>query len=122
MSTEEIVKLTREGVQDLIRNQSEPSDDYDGTNRRRQPRWPFPGTVELWPDGGDGSRQWFGTCRDLSEGGLGFNCDAYFEPGTPLEIAFHLPAASFYGKATVRHSLESPDDDYIVGVQFNYED
>lgn len=121
MLADEIVKLSREGILDLLRERARPDDAFGGGNRRRRPRWPFPGTIELWPADGDGTRQWFGTCHNLSEGGLGITCDDPFEADTPLEIAFHLPEASFYGKATVRHCLETPRG-YMIGLQFDFAD
>lgn len=121
MKMDEIVKLTREAICDLLQRRQEGAEAFDGSERRTAPRWPFPGTVELRPDGGDGTVQWFGVCRDVSEGGLGMTCDQAFEPGTRLEIAFHLPEASFYGLASVRHCTEIPDG-CIVGLQFEFED
>ena len=121
MATEEIVKLSREAILELLRSRRLPVDEFDGPERRRQSRWPFPSAAELRPDGGDGSVQWFGTCENLSQGGLGVTCDHVFEPGTTLEISFHLPEASFYGRAVVRHCHETPRGQY-VGVEFLWDD
>ena len=117
MATEEIVKLSPDAILELLRSRRCPPEGFEGSERRQQARWPFPGTVELRPDGGDGSVQWFGTCENLSQGGLGLTCDESFEPGTPLEITFHLPEATFYGRAEVCHSHETPRG-YLVGVKF----
>lgn len=119
--TESIYRLTRRRIDKLLDGRRTSPDAFGGDERRRQPRWPFPGTAELWPAGADGPPQWFATCLNLSEGGMGLRCDEPFEPGTPLDIAFHLPEASFFGRVTVRHCVETPKEDYHLGVQFAFE-
>jgi len=121
MITDEIVKLSRERMADLVRSRHDPPADFDGEERRVVTRWPFPGTAELRPAEGDGRPLWFATCRNVSETGLGISTDEPFEPGTPLEIAFHLPEASFYGKATVRYCTQTPQA-YLVGLEFDFEE
>ena len=123
METNEIMKLTRKGITDLLALQhASPEEDYSGEDRRQWPRWPSPGTVELWPIDENGAEQWFGTLRNVNETGLGCTTDEPFEPGTPLQVAFHLPEASFYGKGTVCHCTLTPQEQYIVGVQFDFEE
>lgn len=120
MIADEIVKLTREQVAALLRSrEEEKAEPFLGKERRHVPRWPFPGAVELRPAGGDGTQQWFATCRDLSDIGMGMWGDCHLEPGTPVEIAFHLPEASFYGNATVRY-CEEAQDQYLIGVEFDF--
>ena len=124
MPTDEIVKLTRKQVSRLIRRRMEAAGaNYEGSERRRAPRWPFPGTVEVrYADGRDPS-QWFATCRDISDGGMGMKTDMYFAPGTLLDISVHLPEQTFYGQATVRYCKELEiESEYIMGVQFVFED
>ena len=124
MATDEIVKLTRKHVSSLIRKRMEDAGHkYDGREKRRMPRWPFPGTVELRRADGSDPSQWFASCRDISEGGMGMKTDTYFAPGTLLEISVHLPEQTFYGQATVRYCKElDTESEYLLGVQFIFED
>ncbi len=125
MPTDEIVKLTRKQVSRLIRRRMEAAgQQFDGEEQRRAPRWPFPGTVELRYPGASKPEQWFATCRDISEGGMGMKTDAYFAPGTVLDISVHLPEQSFYGQATVRYCKEletESQSEYLLGVQFIFD-
>lgn len=123
MLTDEIVAMTRKQVAELVRIQQADNKPtlFEGYEQRGNRRWPFPGAVEVWPAGGDGRQRWLGTCHNLGYGGLGMLADEPFQPDTPIEFACHLPEASFYGKATVRHCTEVPDG-YIIGVEFNFED
>jgi len=122
MQTEEIVKLTQKNIKRLLKagRQGEP-DISPGIEKRKHPRWEFPGMVEYCPIDSDGSQNWFGICRNLSLSGLGMICEDPLESGTELEIAIHQPEASMVGNATVRHCIETPRG-YFVGVEFNFED
>lgn len=124
MPTEEIVKLTRKQMARLIRMRTEAAgQEYDGTEQRRAKRWPFPGTVELRYSTGDNPNQWFATCRDISEGGMGMKTDTYFAPQTLLDIAVHLPEQTFYGQATVCYCKQvEGESEYLLGVQFIFDD
>lgn len=124
MPTDEIVKLTRKQVARLIRRRMEAAGQkYEGTEKRRAPRWPFPGTVELRNADGQAPQQWFASCRDISEGGMGMKTDTYFAPGTVLDISVHLPEQTFYGQATVRYCKElETENEYIMGVQFVFDE
>ncbi len=121
MPTDEIVKLTRETIADLLAAQSAPEQDFEGDERRQSERWPFPGTVEIRIANGQAQEPSFATCRDVSSGGMGMKCDCHFETDTPLEISVHLPEASFYGKAIVRYCAEAGPH-YILGVEFDFEE
>ncbi len=124
MPTDEIVKLTRKQVSRLIRRRMKAAgQDFEGSERRRATRWPFPGTVELRHADGSDPNNWFASCRDISEGGMGMRTDAYFAPGTMLDISVHLPEQTFYGQATVRYCKEiESSSEYLMGVQFVFED
>ena len=123
MMTDEIVKMSRQCVAELVgaeQANAEP-DSIEGDERRENIRWPFLRTVELWPAEGDGRQHWLATCQNLSYGGLAMLTDQPFKPDTPIEFACHLPEASFYGKATVRHCTEIAEG-FLVGVEFDFED
>lgn len=124
MLTEGILKLTRKRIEELLKSRSRPESDYQGHERRRHPRWPFPGAVELRPVGANDDELCFGTCRDISLSGVGLTCDEEYAPGTQLEIALHLPEATFWGKGTVRFCRELDadfDEEYVLGIEFNFE-
>ena len=122
MQTEEIVKLTRKELHNLIVSQNlAEGKGLSGKERRTKPRCMFPAMVEIWPMNGDGSEHWLGICQNLSMNGLGIICDYGFEPDTEIEISIHLFEASVYGKATVRHCTEIPQG-YLVGVEFNFDE
>ena len=116
---DEIIKLTRQSLGDLLEGRRREGQAYAGPERRRYPRWPFPGTVELWPADGDGRQRWLGTCRDINEHGLGMGCEVAFEPGTLIEIALHLPEATFCGHATARYCVEVRGE-YMIGLEFQF--
>ncbi len=120
MRTDEIVKLSRDVINSLIDKRFQP-DRFKGHEKRRAERWPFPGTVEIRPDGGDGIERWYGTCINLSESGLGFTCDDRIDPGSKLEVSFHYPEKSVYGRGIVRYCMESPDG-HLIGLEFIFDE
>jgi len=122
MPTDEIVKLTRKQITRLLRKRQQAAGDYLGSERRRAPRWPFPGTVELRHTDPSEPGLWFASCRDISEGGMGMKTDTEFDPGTVLDISVHLPEISFYGQAKVRYCKEIEASEYVIGVQFLFDD
>lgn len=120
MQTDEILKLTRKELHSLLTSQSwVEHSQYEGEDRRTNPRCTFPAMVEVWPANGDGSEHWLGICQNLSINGLGMICDCGFEPDTKIEISVHLFEASVYGKAIVQHCTKIPQG-YLVGVEFNF--
>jgi len=121
METDEIFKLTRRGIADLLRSPAHAAAAHSGNERRQTPRGTFPATVEIYPAGGDGTERWFGTCRNLSETGLGMSCDRHFDPEMPLDIAIHLPEASLCGRAVVRYCMETPHG-FMVGLEFDFQE
>jgi hypothetical protein len=120
MQTDEIVKLTRQAVHHVLALRSGEEPGFEGSERRRNQRWPFPGTAELRLVDDPAETQWFATCRDLSETGMGLSCDRYFEPGTPVEISIHLPEATLYGAATIRYCAHTPRG-FMTGVEFAFD-
>ena len=123
MPTDEIVRLTRKQVSQLIRRRMQAAGhEFDGEEQRRAPRWPFPGTVELRHAEGSDPNQWFATCRDISEGGMGMKTDVYFAPDTLLDISVHLPEMTLYGPAKVKYCREIEPSEYMMGVEFIFAD
>jgi hypothetical protein len=118
MKADEIVKLSHRSIFELLKGRQEPeSSEAPGRERRRKPRWPFPGTVEIHVSGC--AEPCFGSLRNLSETGLGMSCDRYFELESRVEIALHLPEASFCGQAIVRYCMETPRG-YMTGIEFDF--
>lgn len=123
MRTEEIVKLTSSRIVAIIKARQDaaaipmPEPEHNGPERRRYPRWPFKGTVEIWPDRGESSRGTHATCLNISETGMGLSSDEYLQPGSVVEIALHLPEMTLCGRATVRYCAEVRKQ-YMVGMEF----
>jgi hypothetical protein len=117
MEATDILPLTRAAIRALLRAR-EPSAPLAGPEQRRIPRWPFPGTVEVWSRNADGMEfHHLATCNDLSEGGAGIMCDCWLPVGDTLDIAIHQPEASYHGRALIRHCTRQVHG-YAVGVEF----
>ncbi len=122
METAEIQPLTRKSVAQLLLGREGSSATNDANCRRRNLRWPFPGTVELWVPETDGEDRYIlATCVNLSLDGVGILCDEEFPPGFELAIAIHQPEVSFHGRAVVRHATRN-DSGYFIGVQFCFDE
>ncbi len=118
-TTDEIIKLTPKAINQLIRSRHADSEPHPGHERRRAPRWPFPGTVEIHP--ADGHQEpCFATCRNISETGLGMSSDRYFELETVLDIAIHLPEATLCGRGVVRYCQQTPSG-FMTGIEFMFQ-
>lgn len=121
LETLEIQPLTRESIAAFLKGRELFTPDEHSHARRRVPRWPFPGTVELWiPEGENEDRYDLAICINLSIDGLGILCDEQLPLGMKIGIAFHQPEVSFHGRATVRH-VAANEKGYYTGVQFLYE-
>ena len=119
METIEIFPLTEEAVSELLSEREEINAVCNERARRKHPRWPFPGTVELWIPGDSGPEEHtLATSVNLSRHGMGVRCDQELQPGIKLDIAVHEPEASFHGQAVIRHCTPLPGGQYIIGVQF----
>lgn len=121
MRTDEIVKLSSSRIVAIIKARQEaaeiPCPENPGSERRRYPRWPFKGAVEIWPDGGDGSKTTHATCLNISETGMGLSSDVHLPPGSVVEIALHLPEMTLCGRAAVRYCAEIRKQ-FMVGMEF----
>ena len=121
MDADEIQPLSADRVARLLAARRQAEQVPGTLGKRRLPRWPFPGAVELWlPAEGGAERHVLGACHNLSEGGVGVRVDEPLEVGTTLSLAIHQPELSLHGRATVRHcSLR--DDGYLAGLEFVFE-
>lgn len=122
MKAEEIVKLSREALIDLVNKRLAESgmEPYAGPERRRTPRWPFPGQVEIRPVDEDLGLPQFFDCRDLNDTGMGMCGESAYPVGTILELSIHLPEMTLYGQAVVRYCMHTPRG-YMMGVEFLFD-
>ncbi len=121
MSTEvedkEFVALNAESIQRLIEANRDARTDRRGAERRKQQRWPFPGTVQFWVRDAIGDEyEIYATCENLNENGLGVVCERSLEVGTSLPIAIHQPEATYHGQGVVRHCTPTKGG-YFVGLE-----
>ncbi|MEP0841568.1 MAG: PilZ domain-containing protein [Phycisphaerae bacterium] len=123
MRTEEFLKLSRAAVSELIheRLSSGRLEPFAGQDRRRLPRWPFPGQVEIRPADDPHAPPTFFDCRNLSETGLGMSGSEGFEIGTRVELSLHLPEATLYGEGVVRYCMRVQSR-YMVGLEFLFDE
>ena len=121
MKTVDVLPLTEKGVSKLLRSREAARPGKGPTGKRRSPRWPFPGVVELWLPNEEGVLEHsLATSINLSLHGIGIRCDEPLEPGVEVELAFHEPEVSFHGRAVVRH-ITQLESDCIVGLQFIFD-
>ena len=122
MDATEIFRLTEDAVERLLTERAGADQSSFDSCRRKTPRWPFPGTVELWiPDEAGVEQIELGTCINLGHKGLGMLLDMELPVGMELALAVHQPELSLQGRVVVKHCTEIDDGCYI-GVQFLFED
>jgi hypothetical protein len=122
MHTEEIVKLSRASVTELIKTRlgKYAIEAYTGPERRRSPRWPFPGQVEVRPTDELHIQPSFFDCRDLSESGMGMCGDVYYPVGSIVELSIHVPEVTLYGRGVVRYCMRTSQG-HMMGVEFLFD-
>ena len=121
MDAEEIVRLTPDAVRELIDAHRVEAVPKQGPGLRREERWPFPGTVELWlPESCYGERHVFATLHNLSPHGLAMRARRPVAKDTRISLAIHLPARSCYGNGVVRHCTRAHVG-YLIGMEFTFE-
>ncbi|MHC4697469.1 MAG: PilZ domain-containing protein [Planctomycetota bacterium] len=122
MDATEISPLTEEAIARLLAGRQRPPSEPATNGKRRTPRWPFPGTVQLWiPDEDAVDQHYLATCMNLSLHGLGMMSDIKLPVGLEFTLAVHQPEASFQGRAVIRHCTEV-DNRYFIGVQFVFDE
>ena len=118
MDADEIQPLTAETISRLLSSPAVGDGTSGDLGRRRHPRWPFPGAVELWlPAEGGAERHVLGVCHNLTEAGIAVRVDEPLEVGLTLSLAIHQPELSLHGKGTVRHCTPR-DNGYAAGLEF----
>ena len=122
MDAERIVKLTPETIRELLDSQRIDVHSKNMPCNRRDERWPFPGTVEVWlPDECYGERHLLATLHNLSPNGLAMRTRRPIPSATRVSLAVHQPALSCYGHAIIRHCTRAPVG-YLVGVEFDFQE
>ena len=120
MDAENIVKLTPAAIQNLIDAQGAKAASKWSGSARREERWPFPGTVEVWlPDGCYGERHVLATLHNLSPHGLAMRARRPIDKDTKISFALHQPTLSCYGNGVVRHCTRAHVG-YLIGVEFSF--
>ena len=121
MQSAEVTTLTKRSMSTLMAERRKRSRGVVRKCQRKTPRWPFPGTVQLWTHDGERERLIFATSLNLSSQGIGLRCEEPLECGDEMIIAVHEPEISFQGRAVVRHCRETDDGWYHIGLQFIYD-
>lgn len=122
MDAEKIIKLTPETIREMLESHRIDVQQKNPPGKRREERWPFPGTVEVWlPDECYGERHILATLHNLSQNGLAMRTRRPIPTATRIALAIHEPELSCYGHAIVRHCTRAPVG-YLIGVEFYYHD
>jgi hypothetical protein len=120
MDAEKIVKLTPGVISELLDARRVNAHSKHPPGKRREERWPFPGTVEVWlPDECYGERHLLATLHNLSAIGLAMRTRRPIPTETQIALALHQPELTCYGHAMVRHCTRASVG-YLVGVEFHY--
>ncbi len=118
MDTERIVKMTPDAIRELLSSHVPPGAKPQPALGRREERWPFPATVEVWlPAECFGEMHLLATMHNLSAHGLAMQIKRPIAPETRITLAIHEPELSCYGDAIVRHCNQAGPN-YLVGVEF----
>ncbi len=118
MDADRIVKLTPDTVRELVDSRRIKSEPKRPPGQRRQERWPFPGTVEIWlPDKCYGDQHLLATLHNLSLNGLAMRIRRPIPAETRVSLAIHQPELSVYGHAVIRHCTRAAVG-YLIGAEF----
>jgi hypothetical protein len=121
MLTDEFIPITADAILDILRERyGHEQDNEIDRERRQRPRWPFPGTVELWVPQDDGIELYMhARALNLSPMGIGILADEELPTGKRVALAIHQPEATLFGEAIIRHATQTPNGQ-VVGLQFLY--
>lgn len=120
MDAERIVKLTPEAVHELVESQRVEAIAKAPPGNRRDDRWPFPGTVEVWlPEECYGERHVLATLHNLSVHGLAMRSRRPIPVEAKVSLAVHQPTLSCYGHAVIRHCTQAHVG-YLIGAEFMF--
>lgn len=120
MDADRIVKLTAEVIQELLDAHRVQNIPKLANLQRREERWPFPGTIEVWlPETCYGERNFLATLHNLSQNGLAMRSRRPLAVETRVSFAIHVPELSTYCEGVVRHCTQAHSG-YLVGVEFQY--
>lgn len=118
VNTENIVKLTPDVIRTLLDSRRPSPPQPHERCQRRELRWPFSGTVEVWlPETCYGERHILATLHNLSPHGLALRAERPIPKDTLIKLAVHEPLLTCYGDAVVRHCTQAHVG-YLVGVEF----
>jgi hypothetical protein len=120
MLTEEFIPITADNVLEFLHQRYGQDCERVHGERRHQPRWPFPGTVELWIPNDQGDEDYvLAHALNVSTLGIGIMSDEQIAPNTQVSLAIHQPEATLFGRATVRHVTDTVDG-AVIGLRFHY--
>ena len=115
----EFVALNTASIKTLLATGGRQASDRRSRERRREKRWPFPGTVQFWVKDRFGEDvQILGTCDNMNEQGIGVLCGRALEVGLRLPIAIHQPEATYHGEGVVRHCTPW-ENEYFIGIELS---
>lgn len=121
MDAERIVKISPATIQELLDSHQVRAHAKQAGGLRREERWPFPGTVEVWlPDQCYGDRHVLATLHNLSPHGLAMRARRPMEKDLKIALALHQPELSCYGNGVIRHCTRAAAG-YLIGVEFIFE-
>ena len=122
MSTQQITRLTRANLAQILRTLPQETPSWtDGSDRRVHPRRVSRGAIELKRVGDRNAPLLIADVCNISEGGLGVRSKSFFEPDSIQEITVYLPHATIAGKACVRYCAEVRGH-HMTGLEFIFED
>lgn len=122
MDADRIVKLSSQAVRELVDAAAVASHSKQDLSKRREERWPFAGTVEIWlPDECYGERHLLATVHNISQNGIAVRTRRPIPSATNISFALHQPELSCYGEGIVRHCTRAQVG-YLIGVEFVFEE
>lgn len=117
---DEFVTISEEVVFKLLSERYGYTEEGFRDGQRARPRWPFPGTVELWLTDPSGEESYLlARALNLSPGGVGILVEEPMDPDRRLRVCIHQPEMTLMGDVVVRH-CNAIENGYHCGLQFSY--